>query len=146
VRPGRSSSEGLQAATHAATPTVTTWQMRLGTAVGGAVAPQTLACWSCTHLSTATLGRSVMPLSFGAGIMPPANAGWSGPLLGEDTCGCGHLFRMHLRIEDGRDWYPDGWFYRHHYECDECECLLNQGLEFITRDDLMPDAMRWTPE
>lgn len=73
-----------------------------------------------------------MPRSFGAGIMPPANAGWSGPLLGEDTCGCGHPFAEHSVVDP----FVTEWYFLH-YHCRYCCreitgecCYLNAGLEF----------------
>jgi hypothetical protein len=93
-----------------------------------------------------------MPLSFGAGIMPPANAGWCGPLLGEDTCGCGHPFAEHFVVDP----FVTEWYFLH-YHCQYCCreitgecCYLNAGLEFDEHDgscliENWPDSYRYVP-
>jgi len=84
--------------------------------------------------------------------MPPANAGWSGPLLGEDTCGCGHPFAEHFVVDP----FVTEWYFVH-YHCQYCCreitgecCYLNAGLEFDEHDgscliEDWPDSYRYVP-
>jgi hypothetical protein len=68
--------------------------------------------------------------------MPAANAGRSGPLLGEDSCGCGHAFSDPFVTDP----FVTEWYFVH-YHCRFCCrelgkdcCYLNAGLEFDEHD------------